>query len=373
MRAAWLGTTAVAVTGMLTGIAHAEGLELRIGGRYLATAGGTIGEDADLAATEDDTRDFVFKQDVEIHFQGETTLDNGLTVGARVELEGQSSTDDQIDAVYAYFSGGFGEIRFGDTFEALSQLCYSVPSASKIFGADSPMFNFSNAGIQGYGGTNGTCYGIDDKSTKVVYFSPEFAGFQFAASFAPDDTEDTRNTVDGAGTRFDNNAGELSQVLSLAATYTREFNGIALAVGGGASFSFDREGVPNRIDDRREYNAYARVGYAGFTFGGAYARRENVSQLASNVDAEVYGVGVTYDWSRYSVGFGWTRGEYDLLFPFGAEDKHDVFALTGSMLLGPGITLDGIIGYADYEDEDAFFPRADYSTVEAGIGTTIAF
>src|SRR5262249_47516984 len=65
-------------------------------------------------------RDYVFKQDVEVYFLGETNLDNGLTVGARVELEGQTSGD-QIDAVYAYFSGGFGEIRFGDTSEALGQ------------------------------------------------------------------------------------------------------------------------------------------------------------------------------------------------------------------------------------------------------------
>lgn len=369
MRTALLGTTAVVAIASLTDIAHADGVKLSIGGRYLATIGGTIGEEADVRNVEHNTRDFVFKQDVEIYFLGETTLDNGLTVGARIELEGQTSADDQIDSVYAYFSGGFGEIRFGDTFEALSQLCLTVPSASDIFGADSPMFNFSNAGIRGYGGTNGTCYGIDDKSTKIVYFSPNFSGFQFAASFQPDDTEDTRNTDQRAGTRFDNNRGQLSETLSLAATYTGEFDGIALAVGGGASFSFDREGVPNRIDDRREYNAYARVGYAGFTFGGAYARRENVSGLVSNVDSEVYGVGVTYDWSRYSVGFGWTHGNYDNAFAV-TRDTHDIFALTGSMLLAPGISVDGLLGYSDY---DADFRLDDYRTVELGVGTVITF
>lgn len=371
MRAALLGTTAVAVVASLAGTARADGLELRIGGRYLATAGGTIGEEADFRPTEENTRDVVFKQDVEVYFLGETTLDNGLTVGARIELEGQTSANDQIDSVYAYFSGGFGEIRFGDTFEALSQLCFTVPSASDIFGADSPMFSFSNADILGYGGTNGTCYGIDDKSTKIIYFSPSFAGFQFAASFAPDDTEDTRNTIedDGAGTRFDNDTGQLSETLSLAATYSAEFNGIALAIGGGASFSFDREGVPNRVDDRREYNAYARFGYAGFTFGGAYALRENVSGFVSNVDSEVYGAGMTYDWSRYSVGFGWTHGNYDNAFSV-TRDTHDIFALTGSFLLAPGISIDGVVGYSDY---DADFRSDDYRTIEIGVGTSITF
>jgi predicted porin len=130
---------------------------------------------------------------------------------AHLTLEGQTSADDQIDAVYAYFSGSFGEVRFGDTYEAYAQLCYLVPSASQLFGADSPDINFSNAGIAGYAATNGTCYGLDDNSTKVVYFSPTFGGFQFVASFTPDNTEDTRNTLNGAGTRLRNDAGQNSE------------------------------------------------------------------------------------------------------------------------------------------------------------------
>src|SRR5215470_3163067 len=92
-----------------------------------------------------------------------------------------------------------------------TSMSLSVASASQIFGADSPAvygFNFSNAGIAGYGATNGTCYGIDSYSTQVVYFSPDFSGFNFALSFTPDQTEDTRNTLSGAGTRFENNSGQ---------------------------------------------------------------------------------------------------------------------------------------------------------------------
>ena len=363
-----LGTSALAAVGLLAGeVAADEGVKLRIGGRYLAAAGGILDEQSNVFGLEDRTRDYVFKQDVEVYFLGETTLENGLTVGARIELEGQTSTD-QIDAVFAYFSGGFGEVRFGDTFEALAQLCYTVPSASSIFGADSPLFNFSNAGIVGYSGTNGTCYGIDDKSTKIVYFSPSFGGFQFAASFTPDNTEDTRNTLDGAGTRLKTDAGQLSETLSVAATFTKEFNGVALAVGGAGSFSFDRENNASPFfDDRREYNAYARVGYAGFTFGGAYSFRDTVFL---GRDSEVYGVGATYDWSRYSVGFGWSHGRYEMSNFSNVADNHDIYALTSSFQLGPGISIDGLLGYSDYDSDNAF---VDYSTIEVGLGTSITF
>src|SRR5262249_30041403 len=186
---------------------------------YVGGGGVRCGEDGDVPGFEDATRNYVFKQDVEVYFLGETVLDNGLTVGARVELEGQTSGD-QIDAVFAYFSGGFGEIRFGDTSEALAQMCYLVPSASGIFGADSPNFNFSNARVVSFGPTNGTCYGVDDKSTKLVYFSPNFGGFSFAASFTPDGTEDTRNTLNGFGTRGNNDQTTNSENISAAINYT---------------------------------------------------------------------------------------------------------------------------------------------------------
>jgi len=297
----------------------------------------------------------------------------------RVELEGQTSAD-QIDSVYAYFDTKWGELRFGDTLESLASLCYTVPSASSIFGADSPIFNFSNAGVMGYAGTNGTCYGIDSKSTKVVCFSPTFGGFNFAVSFTPDDTEDTRNTTNGAGTRFNNNFGQNSENISVAATYEREFNGFGFIIGGGGSFSMDREysaGFTSHSDNREELNAYAQFRYAGFTLGGAYSYRDAVAEdfgEGDDIDAEVFGAGATYAWSRYAIGLGWTRGRYENGFTIGS-DQYDVYALTGSYVLGPGITIDGLIGYSDYEGTNSFpfFAERDYQAVELGLGTSVRF
>jgi len=389
MKKVLLGTSALVAAGLAIGDAYAaEGVTLELGGRYMGAAGVAF-DDLDSALVDnDDLREYVFKQDVEVYFAGETVLDNGLTVGARIELEGQTSAD-QIDAVYAYFSGGFGEIRFGDTGEAMAQLCYLVPSASGIFGADSPNFNFSNAGVTGYGATNGTCYGLDDKSTKIVYFSPNFGGFSFAASFTPDNTEDTRNTVDGAGTRFDNDLGQNSENLSVGAQFTHDFNGVNLAVGGGGTWSFDREGDGNSVDERHDYNAYAQVGFAGFTIGGALGIRQNRGGDGS--DDLVYGAGITYNWDAWTVGFGYTHGRYELgqdgsnpviagvtgTLTNDIVDDSNVFSLTASYALGPGIQLDAVVEYYEYQgDEDGGEPDfvdRDYDGFAFGIGTLINF
>ena len=302
MKQSCLASTALASVGLMTGYASANGVRLEIGGHFESAAGGTFQISHNAAADTADVRDYVFKQDVEVDFLGAVTLDNGLTVGAVVEFEGQTS-EDQVSSVYAYFSGRYGELRFGDTEEAYAQLCDLVPSASTLFGADSPEFNFSNAGIAGYAATNGTCYGIDDSSTKLVLFSPVIGGFQFAASFTPDNSEDTRNTLNGAGTRFDNDADQNSENLSVAASYTQDFNGAGLIIGGGATFSFDKEFNLGNTEDARGYNAYAQVTLSGLTIGAASELRENLGTDGS--DQWVYGAGMTYEFDDLTIGLGW--------------------------------------------------------------------
>src|SRR5215213_4226159 len=113
MKKILLGSTALVATGLLVGEAYAADntVKLGFGGRYLGAAGYVISQDSDDALV-DDSRDHVFKQDIEVHFRGEGVLDNGLTVGARIELEGQNQDGDQIDESFAFISGGFGELRF---------------------------------------------------------------------------------------------------------------------------------------------------------------------------------------------------------------------------------------------------------------------
>jgi outer membrane protein OmpU len=373
----------VALALVVRNVAAADGVKLEIGGTYQGAAGVVFSEDFSSSSevSGKDLRDYVFKQDVEINFSGETTLENGLTVGAYIELNAQTDEEDQIDKVYAFVGGSFGEIRFGDNEEAYAEFCYQVPTASELFGADSPNFNFSNAGIAGYAGTNGTCYGMDGSSTKVLYFSPYFSGFQFAASFTPDDTEDTRNTTQGAGTRFTNDEGQNSENLSLAVNFQHDFNAVNLVMGGGVTQSFQKEINPNNTAPARSYNAYAQVGFSGLTFGIASERRENFGD--DGADQWVYGAGVTYEWDAWKIGLGWTHGDYEEVTgandigPFNAD--HDIFSLTASYALAPGISIDGVLEYSDYNSSNALNEDLeteagpDYRGIAAGLGTNIDF
>src|SRR5690606_1325762 len=148
-----------------------------------------------------------------------------------------------------------------------------------------------------------------DNSTKLIYFTPSFGGFQLAASFAPENTEDRRNTLGVFGTAPVNNdpgdpdqfRGSIENIWSLAGTYATELNGFSVALGGGAAFGkleSDPTGCPG-ADDPKFYNAYAQVGFAGWTIGGATEIRNNA---VCDGDSVVYGAGATYGFEAWTVG-----------------------------------------------------------------------
>lgn len=407
MKNTLLGTTALVAAGVMAGQAAADGVELGLGGYYRAAAGANVSED--FYSGFDDPRFGAFRQDVEIYFRGSATLDNGITVGATIQLEGNQSGD-QIDEVWAYFQGGFGEIRFGDDDDAVEQLGYGIPGAS-MFGVDSPWFSFSNAWHLGYGyGTNTTYRQLSSDATKILYFSPSFGGFTFALSYAPDRRgEDCYfgftsvcGSLQPGGTSFANNAGQVSEVWSAAINFDHDFNGFGMYAGiGGAIGELEKTGL-SRVTtvvsngntsftsaastgrDDEIWTARAHLGFtfAGFTIGGATAYTDNQGSTAQGGgtptitnssdstggaatlgslgerDVWTYGVGVTYNWDAWTIGFAWSGGQYYDLYGQNGDGELNVFRIESSYALGPGVNLDAAVGYDIWE--------ADGSNCEEG-------
>src|SRR5262249_15893629 len=170
-------------------------IKMRVAGYYTAAAGYTFARSKD--PFNNAARDHAFKQDTEVHFLGETKLDNGLIIGVHFELEGQDSTD-QIDETWMYFKGGWGELRFGDEDDPRKLKAYAAPVANPdaAFGVNSPFLAFSNNPI----GTNTTTTNVENDSTKIIYFTPSIFGFSFAASYTPDGTSHACRAACGAAT-----------------------------------------------------------------------------------------------------------------------------------------------------------------------------
>jgi hypothetical protein len=374
MKHVLLGTTALVGAGLLAGNAQAaQGVQLGLGGYYAAAAGLLFSQDNGTGDPGHNTRDIVFRQDVEIHFKGETTLDNGLTVGATIQLEGQQS-DDQIDEVWAYFKGGWGELRFGDDDDATEQLHYLIPSASNIFGVDTPYFEFANNNNGGSHQTNTTIMDATSDATKLIYFSPSFAGFTFAVSFAPDSgAQDLYSGFvtanNSSGTTFSNNTGQIQDVFAAALNFDHDFAGVNLATGVGfEEGQWENTTTGASADTTWGVDGHLITSFSGFTIGTAGRYQENYTS-ASGPDQWVVGVGATYNWDAWTVGLAWSHGEYDI-GSTSSTDKLDVVELTGRYDLGPGISLDAMVGYNNLNSDSG---RPDDRTWESGVGFYIGF
>src|SRR5918911_3806072 len=161
MKRVLLGTTALAAVGFFAGEAQAK-FDVTVNGSWNA-AYGYVSEDhhrfvptpANGGGTTQ-RQNMALDQDTEVHFRAQQTLDNGLIVGGRVELEGAtnngadtvysgSAGNDQIDERWIYFRGGFGELRVGDEDDARKLKSYTAPDPTGfIFGVNSPGFTFNN-------------------------------------------------------------------------------------------------------------------------------------------------------------------------------------------------------------------------------------
>jgi outer membrane protein OmpU len=377
MRSILLGSTAIVAAVSLAGTAQAaQGVQLGLGGYYQGAAAVLFSQDDNTGEPGAHTRDVVFRQDVEIHFKGETTLDNGLTVGARIELEGQQS-DDQIDEVWAYFKGGWGQVRFGDDDEAYEQLGYLIPTASSgLFGVDSPHFEFSNSKVGSVTGlqTNATVMKLTGDATKVIYFSPSFAGFTFAASYAPDRRgEDTYSYWSGpGGTTNSNNANQVQDAFAGALNFTHDFGDFKMITGVGFGEGQWESPVGNQDDTTWTVRGHAIFYVGGFTIGGAGSYRSNYRNTAgvNNVGMWVAGGGATYHWDAWTVGLGYSHGSYEISSNSDV-DTLDIVELTGRYDLSPGISLEGMAGYHQYINDAASINND--RTWEAAVGFNIGF
>src|ERR1035438_755598 len=97
--------------------AKADGIKLDLAGHFKGYVT-WLTQDNTGAAAGTQERHFDILRETEIHFTGETTLDNGLTVGVHHEAAIDNQYAGGVDPFvteesYAYFSGAWGRVNFG--------------------------------------------------------------------------------------------------------------------------------------------------------------------------------------------------------------------------------------------------------------------
>lgn len=421
MKKVLLAGTAIVGLAVLATPAHAE-LKLDLGGYFSGYGVFTDNEEAAGAATS--LREFDLRRDTEVHVSGETTLDNGLTVGFHTEqaLGGATMTDE----AYVYAQGGWGRVNLGSEDGAAYLLQVAAPGADSntdglrtyiqalvprdaIFVAGTGLPGLPNTGTFDYdhvsdatptvaAGTNGATNGATN-TDRITYLTPKFNGFQGGISYAP---EGGQNVVGNnlAGMQLDSDlTDQFEDIWEVGVRWDGEFQGFGISLGGGFSDA-DREAaaaIPAAHtaapvvtgDGVSQWNAGASVTWNSFSLGGAYLRTdtENVTGYDAADDGVAADTFVNLDVKQdtWVVGLGWDNGPWHVgasyleqtterdgagtaadggwLSAVDAEVKK--FTVGGGYTFGPGMTFRGSVAWGEYDNST---PASDATAGDAKLG-----
>src|SRR5260221_14468435 len=155
MKKILLGTSAlcaVAAAGPAFAQAANEPVKLGIGGFFHAAYGDIVSQSGLNGRNK--RRDDIQMDNI-VRFDGNTKLDNGLTIGVSVQMRGLNQTPsaaaspdlatptpDQVKRDYGYIRGSFGEFRICDDDDARRQKAMNAPIAGSgaMFGSNTPVF-----------------------------------------------------------------------------------------------------------------------------------------------------------------------------------------------------------------------------------------
>jgi len=348
MKKLLLGSAAIAGLVLASAPAQAQ-MELTIGGHSKNYIGYV---DQDNSGNDN----FGMARETELHFNGEATLDNGLTFGFQVETEVDGGDDaNTIEESYVYLSGTWGRVNLGSENGAAYLLQVAAPSAdSNIDGIRQYISPIATTGVNpvSNNGTNvagttdvdGLDYDNDLTGTaeKITYLSPNFGGFQVGASYThAADEANPSDTPITDGLTVDGNEG-----YEVSARYEGVMDGFGYALGAGYTT------VEATGDDAEEWNVGLDVDAGPFGVGVVYTEAE---QGTTESDTTV--VGVDYTTGPFKFGASYLTLDTDTATGIEA-DRYTAGVIYTA---GAGLSFRGSVSQLDVED------NADTTSVLGGV------
>jgi len=348
MKKLLLGSTALVVGGAIAAPAMAaDPIKMGVGGYYTFYAlAGNIDSTYALNGNGFTTyKGLAFTQEGEIHFVGQTKLDNGTSVGVTVELEAwnpsSATSNAQIDEAFLFAFGDWGRVEMGSRDAATYRMYYGTPSALIGWGAIQHNHNWANASViannKAYGRTMATTNTPQWQDVnRINYFTPRFQGLQIGVGYAP-----KLNAAPGAfgatgpgnataGVCGYNNATNINNcptadyawqdAFDVGANYLNKFGDLTVALYGAFAYATFVPGYSpfagaasmttgNNLTNWKQWVVGAQFGYSGFTVGGAVGYDNNGAGsnyfTGQNNDTMFYTAGVMYETGPWQMSFMW--------------------------------------------------------------------
>jgi hypothetical protein len=404
--------------------AKADGIKLDLAGHFKGYVT-WINQDTIPGTSE---RHFDILRETEIHFTGETTLDNGLTVGVHHEADIDSGDQNTPNAdtflteeSYAYFSGAWGRVNFGKEDGANYLLQVAAPSADENFDglrqyinpenlqnignilfalAPNPTGRVGGLGARGFINTGKLDYANDATgySNKITYLTPVWSGFQAGGSYTPTSGGVQVGGSPGAGSKafgvsLSNdgiNHDVYGDAWEGALRYEGKWQELGVTLGGGythvslqQSFAgplFGAGSLGSNIDAFNQWNVGAALTWQQFGLGVAYTKDNG--GLSTDGDNKTWVVGLDYTTGPFKIGGSYLNNHEDLgevALGAGNNVSTDIGTLdttrwAGGVVYtyGPGMTFRGSVGFVRSNNPDNLGGGNEDAT-DVLLGTQINF
>jgi outer membrane protein OmpU len=347
MKKLLLGSTALVVGGVMAAPAMAaDPIKMGIGGYYTFYAlAGNIDTTYAYNGSFTNYKGLAFTQEGEIHFIGQTKLDNGTSVGLTVELEAwnpsSATANAQIDEAFLFAFGDWGRVEVGSRDAATYRMYYGTPSALIGWGAIQHNHNWANASViannKAYGRTMATTITPTWQDVnRINYFTPRFQGLQIGVGYAPklnvagSAAFGVSGPGNGAGQCGYNNATNINNcpnsdyawqdLFDVGANYLNKFGDFTVALYGAFAYASFVPGYSPfataasqttgaNLAAWKQWVVGAQFGFAGFTIGGAagYDNNGAGANYFTGVDNDTrfYTAGIMYETGPWQMSFMW--------------------------------------------------------------------
>jgi hypothetical protein len=265
----------------------------------------------------DSDRGYAFDMDNEIVFRANGSTDAGVNYGSKIEVEMDVNGNDvRVDEAVVFFSGGFGRIELG-----------REDGAEDIMFVDAGTVSAGTGGVDGDTANLGPINVTDSgDATKVTYYTPRIAGFQFGLSFTPDTGDGENFSISGDKT------GDREAHLGAGLNWTGQLIGLDLTVAGIIQRA-DHEpgGGGGSNDDQLSYGLGATIGIGGFSIGGSVQQDEDYNGQDDQTIANIAGaIGIGN--GNVSLGYNFVDDDAD-------DDSQHIVAVSFDYPLMPGVTF----------------------------------
>ncbi|WP_167730630.1 porin [Terasakiella sp. SH-1] len=331
--------TALAANGLLSGqVLAAEPIKVSFSGFMEQWVGYSDNETDNGAKNYSEVSTF---SDVEMFLKGSTRLDNGLSVGITFEIERSGGTIDGVsDESYLTISSDqFGVLKVGSTMGVSYGLSNHHWDVGVLMDDGVHQFFAVNA----LGDEIDTTHNTSD-GHKIIYLSPNLAGLQAGFSYGLID-ESNLGTVDtqAEGNDLQYNAGVVYNATYEDLSVSVDLNYELIEDGGltgGGTISALTEGT-DQVKNEESWRAGFTISQKNWTISGAFLETDNKGTVTGK-ESTAWEAGVTYKMGPYGFSAGYfNRQTEDSGLSGALEDTTDLYLLSASYKLGPGVTLAG--------------------------------